>query len=180
VHSNVSTAPRDVIQMAYIVDDIEAAMPRFAQALGIGPWFYFEKFPFDKLEYRGQPVSLDLSLCLGMSGGMMYELIQQRDDLPSVYSEVRKERGWGFHHYAVGVTSADYQRTIDDYGARGYAQVLDAKVAVGARAAYVDARHDLHGMIEIIEMTEPVQELFGMIRASRQGWDGRDPIRRLG
>jgi hypothetical protein len=170
----------DVIQMAYIVDDIEAAMPRFARDFGIGPWFYFEHFAFETLEYRGRPVDLDVSLCLGMSGGMMYELIQQRSPGPSVYTEVRDQRGWGFHHCAVGFESADYEAAVMNYVARGYPKVLDARVAVGARAAYVDARAGLHGMIEIIELTPPVHELFDMIRAARDGWDGRDPVRRLG
>lgn len=171
---------KDVIQMAYIVEDIEAAMPRFTQALGIGPWFYFESFAFDFIAYRGRPCSLAVSLCLGMSGGMMYELIQQRDTAPSVYREVRDARGWGFHHYAVGVESNRYEATIREYVERGYEQVLEARVAVGARAAYVDARQDLEGMIEIIEMTPPVHELFGMIRNARIGWRGENPIRRIG
>nr|WP_298721199.1 VOC family protein [uncultured Steroidobacter sp.] len=177
---NSKAAPAGIIQMAYVVEDIGAAMPRFTQALGIGPWFYFETFPFERLEYRGRPSQANLSLCLGMSGGMMYELIQQRDDQPSVYNEVIRERGWGFHHYAIGVAPADYQRTVADYVARGYDKVLDATVSIGAQAAYVDARRDLHGMIEIIEMTAPVHELFTMIRSAGAGWDGRDPIRRLG
>lgn len=174
------SAPAGVIQMAYFVENIEAAMPRFTQALGIGPWFYFETFPFERLEYRGMPSQANLSLCLGMSGGMMYELIQQRDEQPSVYKEVQRERGWGFHHYAIGVTPVDYQRTVAEYVARGYDKVLDAKVAIGAQAAYVDARRDLQGMIEIIEMTPPVHDLFTMIRSAGECWDGRDPIRRLG
>lgn len=180
MNANSLLSPAGVIQMAYVVENIEEAMPRFTQALGIGPWFYFETFGFERLEYRGVPSQAKLSLCLGMSGGMMYELIQQRDELPSVYREVQRERGWGFHHYAVGVAPADYQRTVADYVARGYDKVLDAQVAVGAQAAYVDSRRDLQGMIEIIEMTPPVHELFGMIRTAGAGWDGRDPIRRLG
>lgn len=177
---NSKVAPAGVIQMAYVVEDIAAAMPRFTQALGIGPWFYFETFPFERLEYRGMPSQANLSLCLGMSGGMVYELIQQRDDQPSVYKEVQRERGWGFHHYAIGVTPAAYQRTVADYVACGYDKVLDARVSIGAQAAYVDARRDLQGMIEIIEMTAPVHELFTMIRSAGERWDGRDPIRRLG
>lgn len=180
MHEHLQPPSGGVIQMAYVVENIEEAMPRFARALGIGPWFYFERFDFERLEYRGRSSDLRVSLCLGMSGGMMYELIQQRDEQPSVYREVQQERGWGFHHYAVGVASADYDRTVAEYVSRGYDKVLDAKVAVGAQAAYVDARRDLQGMIEVIEMTEPVHELFTMIRSAGERWDGRDPIRRLG
>jgi len=170
----------EIIQMAYIVEDLESAMRRFGTLLGVGPWFYFERFPFERLEYRGRAVALNLSLGLGMSGGMMYELIQQRDELPSVYREVFEQRGWGFHHCAIGAEPGAFERTVADYVSLGYERVLDAKVAVGARAAYVDTRPDLHGMTEIIEMTPAVHELFRLIRSAREGWDGRDPIRRLG
>lgn len=180
MHDDRQPPAGGIIQMAYIVENIEEAMPRFARALGIGPWFYFERFDFERLEYRGRPAELSISLCLGMSGGMMYELIQQRDARPSVYREVQQERGWGFHHYAVGVASADYDRTIAGYVSRGYDKVLDAEVAIGARAAYIDARGDVQGMIEVIEMTGPVQELFTMVRSAGEHWDGRDPIHRLG
>ncbi|WP_421729609.1 VOC family protein [Brevundimonas sp.] len=169
-----------IIQMAYIVEDIRTAMPAFTRDLGVGPWFVIEHFPFDRLSYRGAPSNIDITLCLGASGGMMYELIQQNDDNPSVYQEVRDARGWGFHHYAVGVEPSGYDALLKDHVARGAEIVLDAQVGVGARAAYVDTRAELHGMIEVIEMTSGVEELFGGIHAASLNWDGSDPIRTLG
>lgn len=169
-----------IIQMAYIVEDIHAAMPAFTRDLGIGPWFVIEHFPFDRLSYRGTPSTIDITLCLGVSGGMMYELIQQNCSSPSVYQEVRDARGWGFHHYAVGVDPEGYDDLLKDHVGRGADVVLDAHVGVGARAAYVDTRSELHGMIEVIEMVPAVEELFSGIHAASVNWDGSDPIRTLG
>jgi hypothetical protein len=51
---------------------------------------------------------------------------------------------------------------------------------MGSRAAYIDTLKTLGGMTEIIEITPPVEEFFGMVQASSQSWDGSDPIRVLG
>lgn len=169
-----------IIQMAYIVEDMKAAMPVFTRDLGIGPWFVIEHFPFRRLSYRGVPSECDLSLCLGISGNMMYELIQQNDDRPSVYQEVRQSRGWGFHHYAVGARPDRYDALIDHHLDHGAALALDAEVGVGGRAAYVDTGPSLHGMIELIEVTPEVEDLFDMIHQAGRDWDGRDPVRLLG
>ncbi len=169
-----------IIQMAYIVEDIRAAMPVFTRDLGIGPWFVIEHFPFNRLSYRGAPATCDLSLCLGVSGNMMYELIQQNDDAPSVYREVRERRGWGFHHYAMGATPDRYDELLARHVAQGAEIALDAEVGVGGRAAYVDTGADLHGMIELIEVTPGVEDLFDGIHQAGKNWDGSDPVRMLG
>jgi hypothetical protein len=169
-----------IIQMAYIVEDINAAMPLFTRDLGIGPWFVIEHFPFSRLAYRGVETDWDLTLCLGVSGGMMYELIQQNDDRPSVYSEVRDARGWGFHHYAMGARPDHYDALLARHVAQGADIALDCEVGVGGRAAYVDTAASLHGMIELIEVTPDVETLFDGIHQAGLDWDGCDPVRSLG
>lgn len=169
-----------IIQMAYIVPDIRAAMPVFTRDLGIGPWFVIEHFPFSRLAYRGKETDWDLTLCLGVSGGMMYELIQQNDGNPSVYSEVRDARGWGFHHYAMGARPEGYDALLASHVTQGAEIALDCEVGVGGRAAYVDTAKSLHGMIELIEVTPDVETLFGGIHQAGQNWDGRDPVRVVG
>lgn len=169
-----------IIQIAYIVEDLRASIPVFTRDLGIGPWFVIEHFPFRRLSYRGVETSCDLSLCLGVSGGMMYELIEQHDGNASVYTETRDARGWGFHHYAVAARPDGYDALLQGHLDRGAALALDAEVGVGGRAAYVDTGANLFGMIELIEMTPDVEDLFDMIHQAAKDWDGSDPIRVLG
>jgi hypothetical protein len=169
-----------IIQVAFVVEDIKAAMPVFQQRLNIGPWFLFEHFTFEWLKYRGAPSTLDIDLALGNSGHMMFELIQQNCDSPSVYREVIQKRGYGFHHWAVAAAPEAYDDTLRAYHAKGYELGLEGAVAIGARAAYVDTMADLSGMIEVIEVTEQVEGLFTMVHQASVGWDGLDPIRRPG
>lgn len=167
-----------IVQVAFIVEDLEAEMRRFRQELNLGPWFVIDHFPFDWARYRGEPTELDISLALAYSGSMMFELIQQNDDGPSVYRETQAKRGWGFHHWAVTVPPANYDATLDGYRARGHEIALEASVGVGGRAAYVDVPL-LPGMIELIECTPKVEGLFTSIQQASVGWDGSDPIRRM-
>jgi hypothetical protein len=169
-----------IIQVAFIVPDIQKAMPIYAERLGIGPWFLFEHFEFAYLNYRGAPSNLDITLALGNSGHMMFELIQQNDDLPSVYKDVYAKKGWGFHHWAVAASPDKYISTVKRYTDQGHALALDGAVAIGARAAYLDTTDLLGGMIEVIEVTPQVEGLFTHIHQASVGWDGQDPIRVLG
>ena len=172
--------PSGIVQVAFVVEDIRSAMPLYSRQFGIGPWFLFEHFQFDWVKYRGESASIDLSLCLGYSGGMMFELIEQHDSSPSVYRETIDRRGYGFHHNAVTASAADYDSTRDRYIADGATLALEGEVAVGGRAAYLDFGDQLPGMIELIELTEKVEQLFGHIRSANDGWRGDEPVRTLG
>ncbi len=169
-----------VVQIASTCADIQATMQQLTRALGIGPWFLIEHFPFKSLIVRGKPDTLDLTLALGQSGHTQFELIQQNDTRPSVYREVAGRRGHGFHHWAIGAQPARYDAIVAQYLEQGYALAMDAVVGVGGRAAYIDTFDDLGGYIEVIEMLPVVEGLFNMVYQASVGWDGRDLVRRLG
>lgn len=168
-----------IIQTAYTTPNIEDSMADWTSRLNIGPWFLFEHFQFQWIKYRGQPCELDVTVALATSGGMMFELIQQNDAKPSVYREVQQARGHGFHHWAVAARPEEYDSVVADYVKGGSALALEAAVAIGARAAYVDTLQTLGGMIEVIEVTPAVEGLFTMIQQASVGWDGTAPVRVL-
>lgn len=169
-----------IMQVAYVVPDIHAAMHTYQQRLNLGPWFLFEHFEFQWLEYRGREATLDVTLALANSGSMTFELIQQNDDTPSAYREIVEKRGYGFHHLAIAAPPAEYDATVARYRTQGYDLVFEGAVGVGARASYVDTTPDLGGMLEIIEVTPPVEWLFTHVRHASVGWDRvTEPVRVL-
>tara|TARA_R110002110_G_C13470525_1_gene720918 strand:+ start:29141 stop:29680 length:540 start_codon:yes stop_codon:yes gene_type:complete len=167
-----------IIQTAFITDDIQRAMADMTRLLNIGPWFVFEHFELSDLHYLGRPTNLDITLALANSGHMQFELIQQLDNKPSPYQQVKADSGWGFHHF--GVAAADFDRACGDYEQQGFKQVLYGVAGVGARAAYYDTRDPVFGMIEVIELVPAVEELWTMVRNASVGWNGEDPVRSLG
>lgn len=166
-----------VMQVAYLVADIERAIATWSATLGIGPFFHFPHFSISEVLYRGQPSAIDLDVALAFSGSMCFELLQQNDAEPSVFQDQLRTRGYGFHHW--GVATRSFDADLARHAEAGAPNVSSCVVGVGARTAYVDTVPQLGAMIELIEMTPAVEELFAMIRSAADGWDGRDPVRVL-
>jgi hypothetical protein len=68
--------------------DIHATMGEMTRMMGVGPWFLRERGVFPRQFYRGQPATTALSIAMGYAGDMLFEIIQQLDDSPSVYRDV--------------------------------------------------------------------------------------------
>ena len=164
-----------IIQMAYIVEDIPAAMRTWSADLRVGPWFLLDHFTGDDPVYRGQPCRADVSLAMGYAGHMQIELIQPNDEHPSVYRETRVDRGWGFHHY--GVASKDFQADIAKYEAKGYELAFCAGVPTGGSVGYLDTHGQLPGMLELIEIGPMMETVFTKFYQASLGWDGSEPVR---
>ena len=171
-------ASAGVLQVAYIVQDIELEMERWTRMLRVGPFFYMRHFPLFDAFHRGAPTTLDLDVAVAFSGDMCFELLRQNDDSPSVYREVVAARGYGFHHWALGTRTFDAD--IAHHESAGTEIVAHGFAGVGGRVAYVDTFATLGGFIELIELTPPVDEFLAMVHSASRSWDGTDPIRRLG
>ena len=131
----------DVIQNGYVVRDIEAAMRHWIDILGVGPWFYIEHLPVPDFEYKGQPSPVDISLALANSGTLQIELIQQRNDAPSLYLDFLNAGHEGLQHLGYGTRNfdADLARLLDsDFGTQRW-QFL-AIVSGMARSLRTDPR----------------------------------------
>jgi len=168
-----------IMQVAYVVEDIEKAMHYWTSKLGVGPFFLFENFALDDYRYRGKSSELDITLALGFSGSMCFELIVQNCDNPSVYSDVVDKKGYGFHHWAI--STSNFDDDLEEYIASGNEEALYGLVTpVNGRAAYVDTYDQLGGMIELIEINPAVEGFFSALKEPSINWDGKDPVRTLG
>jgi Glyoxalase/Bleomycin resistance protein/Dioxygenase superfamily len=161
----------EVIQYAYTVPDVTAAMGLYTSRFGVGPWFRRGPFTPPAARYRGAPCPMTITLARAFAGDSMIELIQQHDDSPSVFTE----RGYGFHHWAIGTRDIDAE--INRFAAHGYPVAFEDQVPSGARIVYVDATADLPGMIELIEMNSEQEAMYVRFREAAADWDGADPVR---
>lgn len=165
-----------IVQYAYVVDDIERSIRGYVERLGIGPWSLRERFQPPQGRYRGQPTSPTFSLARAFSGHVMLELIEQHDDLPSVYHEGPGPRTYGFHHWAIMTTTFDAD--VARYAALGYEEAFSDLLPSGARVVYMDSRRDFPGMLELVEHNEAQERFYTSIYELSLNWDGNDPIRR--
>src|SRR4051812_20116224 len=120
-----------IIQMAYIVPDLQAAIQHWVRTMKVGPWFVLDHLGGIDAKYRGQPTDVDITLAMSFAGHMNIELIQQLNDSPSVYRETLDNRGYGFHHW--GVATHDFDREVARYEAMGYQQANYLRVPSGGR-----------------------------------------------
>ena len=165
-----------IAQIAYITRDLDATLKHWVEVLGIGPFFLLDSSIIEDPVYRGEPSDVNITAALSYNGSMCVEVIEQSNDSPSVYSEIMSTHGPGFHHW--GVMTENFEQEIERYEQKGYPLAWSGKVSIGGRFAYMDSYQDLGGMVELIELTPVVQELFEGLQAAASEWDGTDPVRR--
>jgi Glyoxalase/Bleomycin resistance protein/Dioxygenase superfamily len=165
----------EIMQMAYIVEDIEAAIAWWIRDAKTGPWFLLDSFLGPDQVYRGQPSRADVKIAMAFAGHMQIELIQPKDDHPSVYQEILQARGYGFHH--VGLACDDVDAEIAAYEARGYSLAFRAAVPTGGAVAYMEGGTGSPGFVELIPATPGCDATFTAFWQASVDWDGRDPVR---
>ena len=97
----------EIRQVAYLVPDIEAAMDYWARGLGVGPWYYNPKVPIENYTYRGQRYEPHNSVALANAGGLQIELLQPRNDVPSMYRDFLRAGHTGVQHVAYWTEQFD-------------------------------------------------------------------------
>ena len=164
-----------VIQLAYVVADLDAAIHQWITKLRVGPWFVLDHFTGVDPVYRGQPSRADVRLAMSFAGHMNMELIQPNNDAPSVYREVIERRGYGFHHW--GVATWGFDAAVAQYERDGYPLAFSAAVPSGGRVGYMDTTGVLPGFTELIELGGDFEQVFGRFYRASIDWDGKVPVR---
>lgn len=162
-------------QLGYVVPDIEAAMDYWSRTLGVGPWYYNPKVPIKNYKYKGEAYEPHNSVALANSGFVQVELIQTRNDVPSMYKDFKKANGSGLQHIAYW--TEDYDRDLGDLVDQGWKPVMQGEVGERGRFIYFDTEYHPGTVIELSEVLGPKGKLFKLIREASEGWDGREPVR---
>ena len=167
----------EIRQVGYVVRDIERAMADWATKLGVGPWFYKEDVGITEFSYYGRnspPPAL--SIAVANSGGTQVELIQQRDDQPSLYRDTLERNGEIAQHVAYWTVDR-FDEWCDKLKVSGFTEGHAGRIGDRGRFAYY-VRPDFPScMIELSESLGGKAEYFEKVRQASVGWDGKDPIR---
>ena len=143
-------------QVAYVVDDIDAAMQQWHDEHSVGPFLVTRNAaPLTNAYYRGEAMQeTRINIAFAYVGDMQLELIELIGDTPSHYKEALDRKQTSVHHYAVCVE--DFPKAYNYALDNGFVAVVDAGIDGLARMSYVE---NSEGMIlEVIEwnpMTMP-------------------------
>ena len=168
-----------VMQNGFVVADLELAIDHWTRVMHVGPFFLFERIAFSECWYQEHPATdIDLTVAIAYWGDMQIELIQQRNDVPSIYTEFQARGLTGLQH--MGVITESVERDLTELAQRGVHPVQHGRTAVGMRFAYVDTDHHPGGMVELIEAGPKGLAFFEKMRAAARAWDGTPTVHRLG
>jgi Glyoxalase/Bleomycin resistance protein/Dioxygenase superfamily len=166
-----------IAQLGYVVDDVEAAMGHWIEALDVGPFFYLPSPPLNDLVYRGEPTGARIAVAITYSADLQVELIQPLDDEPSPYRDFQRAYGSGLHHLAH--FTDHYDDAIAAYRARGRLPYYQGRgLTADQRFSYFDSPSHGGTVNEGVE-TSGFGGFFEFMKAQSVGWDGTDPIRTI-
>jgi hypothetical protein len=165
----------DIRQLGYVVPDIEKAMEYWAAVMGVGPWFYNPRVPIEGYHYDGRRYDVHNSVALANSGPIQVELIQTRNDAPSMYRDFQTAGHTGLQHVAYWTEKYDSDLALME--SRGFKVKMGGTVGANGRFVYFDREMHPGTVIELSEVVGPKGRMFETIRKASENWDGSDPIR---
>lgn len=170
----------EIRQVAYLVPDIEAAMHYWAEVLGVGPWYYNPKVPIENYIYRGERHAPHNSVALANAGGLQIELLQIRNDVPSMYRDFQRAGFTGVQHFAYW--TEDFDTDLARAEQEGFEVCMSGEVGANGRFVYFEKKTEGEvvypgTVIELSEVAGPKGRLFNLIREASIDWDGSEPVR---
>lgn len=169
-----------VRQLAYKVNDLEAAVAAHHRRFGSGPFFVLRHVALACSEHRGVERPFDHSSAYGQWGGVMVELVVQHNPDDSALHEMfpHGSGSEGLHHAALFVD--DLAAEIARFEAGGAPLAQLSVTASGTAFAFLDTRASLGHMLELYEPTAQITGFYDFVAQAAQGWDGTDVLRELG
>lgn len=164
-----------IVQMAWLVDDLEAAATRLSSAMRCGPFLMNRNIQLTEPIHRGKPQRTDFSLALAQAGEVQVELVQQHDATASVYRDMFPDGppgGMAFHHVAVMVD--DVAAETRRYNALGFETASSGRFG-DVDFTYVDTCLAGGFMVEVLPRSETIRRFFGAVRRAAENWDETTP-----
>ncbi len=91
-----------VMQLGFVVPDIELAMQHWLQKIGLGPFHHHRgRAATPKPGIAACRADIDMAVALAQWGEVQVELIHQRNDAPSIYTEFPGRKLGGLQHLGV-------------------------------------------------------------------------------
>ena len=164
-----------VRQNGYVVKDIHKAMSHWTEVLGIGPFYYIERVPVENFKYRGESSNVEMSVALANTGDLQIELIEQRNDAPSMYRDFLSQGHEGLQHLAYW--SINFEEDLKNALSLGYTIGQEGEIGTPGKFVYLETESHPGTIIELSDISGPKGKFFDHIRHKAQQWDGSHPIR---
>lgn len=164
----------ELYQLGYVVASVDSAVDDWIRS-GVGPWEIIRSYPVDQWWYQGERAEIDVDIAIGWSGATQIELIEQTNNVSSMYLDyLATFPTGGLQH--LGYRCADYDRAIEAGGAAGFTVLMNGLVG-DTRFAYL--KPPVGSQTPVVEISAGSaasmrrnEEKAGAARV----WDGNNPI----
>jgi hypothetical protein len=134
-------------QVAYVVESLERALPRYEAMFGP---FQVATYEMKDCTIRGRRADCALRLALNNSGPVEIELIEVVAG-ESIHSEHLKQHGEGLHHVRFRV--ADLEPKLAALEAAGYRTLMSKRFDPTMAFAYLESPPEIGGsVVELLQM----------------------------
>lgn len=166
-----------VMQLAFLPSDFNAAVEHWTRTMGVGPFYLMEDIRLEDMKYRGEPTDAAFSIAIAYWGDMQIELIRPENDSPSLYKGEYAVRDRLHHTCLLLDDIGEAYAACEKYGAE---VLVEGKVGEAGAVIYADPGGGPGHVVEMLQTQPGTHELFAMIKQAGDGWDGSDPLRKLG
>lgn len=165
-----------IVQVAYLVEDIEAAMHHWLEEAGLGPWTWFKNIELDT-RFDGREFTMHIHEALAYAGDLQIQLVQSLDapDVVTPYQDFVRAGRYGVHHLAF--FADDIDETIGRATGQGFGRACAMRDKGGYRYYYCQSKMMPDVWIEFLESYPSLHTIFENGIAAAADWDGSDPIR---
>ncbi len=137
-------------QCAVVVRDLDEAVRRWGEYLGIGPWTAYRLEPprLKQMRYHGREVEFSLRHALAWQGELQFELVQPLSG-PSIFADHLATHGEGLQH--VGKYVEDHVGAVAEALAAGFVPLQSAR-GFGAEGDGAFAYFQPPGVAMVVEL----------------------------
>jgi hypothetical protein len=164
-----------IVQIAWVVDDLDAAVLRWATQMGAGPFFVKRHVQLANVTYRGEPSTFDHSAAMGWWGNVEVELMQQHCHQPSAIRDQFEPGETGI--VSVAWFTPDLGAEINRMESMGFETVHLIGDERAVPVAWFDTRPVLNTMAEVYQDEPHRRARKAAIARAAEGWDGSEPLR---
>ena len=127
------------MQVAYLVQDMDAAMAHWVHQSGVGPWTCIRNIQLDAL-YRGKSLELRMHEGLSYMGGLQIQLVQclNDPDEETPYQPFVSAGRYGMHHMAF--FAKDIDGDVARAEAQGFERTCEMRSKDGHRYFYLRSK----------------------------------------
>ena len=153
-----------ILQVAWVIEDIDAAESQWGAAFGIAKWTRIPDVHFgpDSCTYRGAPSDHVAHVSMAYAGDLQLELIQPVSG-ESIYTEFLAAGGPGLHH--VCFETDDMAASIAAADEAGLSVLQEGSMAGDSiRFAYLDGSAGGAPYIELAQLSPEMRDFYDSMR----------------